>query len=56
MPIFDYNFGLMQDKLGLKTLKESGRLHFLQVDGDHLRFKMEWFLKNIADPYLKNSQ
>ncbi|CAB3380702.1 Hypothetical predicted protein [Cloeon dipterum] len=42
-----------QDRLGLKQLKESGRLHFLQVNGDHLKFSREWFNKEITEKYLK---
>jgi len=44
----------LTDRLGLKVLEESGRLHFLSVHGDHLQFSEEWFLNEIVHPYLKN--
>ncbi|XP_059488752.1 palmitoyl-protein thioesterase 1 [Neocloeon triangulifer] len=43
-----------EDRLGLKVLNDSGRLHFLDLDGDHLEFTREWFNENIADKYLKS--
>ncbi|KAL3319804.1 Palmitoyl-protein thioesterase 1 [Cichlidogyrus casuarinus] len=36
-----------EDQLGLKSLDESGRLHLLSVDGDHLQFNLTWFKSNI---------
>ena len=44
-----------EDWIGLKSLDASGRLHRLAVDGDHLQFSEDWFLKNIVDKYLKSS-
>lgn len=43
----------VKDLLGLKVLKESGRLKFLSYDGDHLHFKKEWFVENIVEKFLK---
>ncbi|KAF0982819.1 hypothetical protein FDP41_010798 [Naegleria fowleri] len=42
-----------EDWLGLKKLDMAGRLDFLEVEGDHLRFTLEWFIENIVNPYLK---
>lgn len=41
-----------QDKLGLKELNSTGRLHFLTSDTDHLQFTKEWFVQNLV-PFLK---
>lgn len=41
-----------QDKLGLKELNSTGRLHFLTSDTDHLQFTKEWFIQNLV-PFLK---
>jgi palmitoyl-protein thioesterase len=39
--------------LGLKTLDEQGRLHEVVVPGmGHMDFSIEWFLSNVAEPYL----
>uniref|UniRef100_A0A2S2N880 Palmitoyl-protein thioesterase 1 n=1 Tax=Schizaphis graminum TaxID=13262 RepID=A0A2S2N880_SCHGA len=43
----------LTDRLGLKVLEESGRLHFLSVSGNHLQFSEEWFLNEIVNKYLK---
>merc|ERR1711976_527458 len=42
----------IEDKLGLKELDEAGKLHFLELDGDHLQFSAEWFIENIVKVYL----
>jgi len=44
-----------QDWLGLAKLDTAGRLKFLEVDGDHLRFSAQWFLDNIVQPYLADT-
>ncbi|XP_072397778.1 palmitoyl-protein thioesterase 1-like [Diabrotica undecimpunctata] len=41
-----------EDRLGLGALYASKKLHLLQVEGEHLRFKWAWFEENIL-PYLK---
>lgn len=41
-----------EDWLGLKTMDEEGKLHFLEVDGDHLQFSKEWFLDSVVAPFL----
>lgn len=40
------------DKIGLKTLKESNRLKFVAVDGDHLQIPHDVFVNDIIKPYL----
>jgi palmitoyl-protein thioesterase len=40
------------DTLGLHSLKAGGRLHFLSLPGDHLRFTKEWFVSDILKEYL----
>ncbi|XP_060582407.1 palmitoyl-protein thioesterase 1-like isoform X2 [Ruditapes philippinarum] len=42
-----------EDKLGLKTLNATGRLHFLSSDSDHLQFTEQWFIDNILNKFLK---
>jgi len=44
----------IQDKIGLQTLNNQGKLQFLSVNGDHLQFTTEWFIDSIIDPYLKS--
>lgn len=45
----DFSF---QDRLGLKKMDKAGKLVFLSIDGDHLRFSDIWFIDNIIKPYL----
>ena len=33
-------------------MDEEGKLHFLEVDGDHLQFSKEWFLDSVVAPFL----
>ena len=33
-------------------MNEENRLHFLSIDGDHLRFNDTWFTEQILKPYL----
>lgn len=42
-----------EDKLGLKALNATGRIHFLSSDTDHLQFKEQWFIDNIINKFLK---
>jgi len=44
----------VEDWIGLRALDESGRLHFLSVDGDHLQFSRDWFKQQIIQVYLNN--
>ncbi|CAK1586030.1 unnamed protein product [Parnassius mnemosyne] len=41
-----------KDRLGLRKMKESGKLIFLSTPGDHLHFPQEWFVEKILKPYL----
>jgi len=43
-----------EDRIGLKSLDEAGRLHFMEVEGNHLEFSREWFIENIINVYFKN--
>merc|ERR1712038_343444 len=42
-----------EDKLGLKEMDKQGKIHFLELDGDHLQFSTKWFIDNILRKYLK---
>uniref|UniRef100_A0A0L8HBF9 Palmitoyl-protein thioesterase 1 n=1 Tax=Octopus bimaculoides TaxID=37653 RepID=A0A0L8HBF9_OCTBM len=42
-----------EDRLGLKTLNKTGRLHLLSFPSDHLRFTLSWFNETIIQKYLK---
>uniref|UniRef100_A0A158PCF1 Palmitoyl-protein thioesterase 1 n=1 Tax=Angiostrongylus cantonensis TaxID=6313 RepID=A0A158PCF1_ANGCA len=42
-----------EDRIGLKKLNETGRLHFLGVKGNHLRIGREVFVKEVIDKFLK---
>ena len=44
-----------EDWIGLKTLNEDGRVDFLSVEGDHLRFDDKFFIDVIIGKYLKDS-
>jgi len=41
-----------EDWLGLKVLDEDNRLHFLEMEGDHMQFQWVWFTENIVIPFL----
>jgi len=41
-----------EDWLGLKTLDEQGRLHFKEMEGDHMNFNWDWFTENVVIPFL----
>lgn len=43
----------VDDRLGLKTMDEQGRLKFLESDTDHLQFTDQWFIENIL-PFLRD--
>ena len=43
-----------KEKLGLKKMKEDGKLKFIEIEGNHLQFRNEWFIENIVNAYLKN--
>ena len=37
-----------EDRLGLKTMNATGKLHFLEMNGDHLQFTEQEFKDQIA--------
>ena len=41
-----------EDKLGLKSLNEAGRLHFLGAPWDHLQMTEVWFMANLVKPFV----
>merc|ERR1712154_27269 len=40
-----------EDWLGLRTLDQEGRLHFREMEGDHMDFNWDWFTENIVLPF-----
>lgn len=44
----------LKDKLGLKKMKEDGKLVFLATKGNHMQITKLWFEENVIDPYLKD--
>jgi len=43
-----------EDRIGLKTLDEAGRLVFMAIEGNHLEFSRQWFIDEIVNVYLTN--
>ncbi|XP_068248069.1 palmitoyl-protein thioesterase 1-like isoform X2 [Palaemon carinicauda] len=41
-----------EDRLGLKEMDEAGKLHFLSVEADHLRFGVDWFFQEIVNKFV----
>eukprot|EP01013_Petalomonas_cantuscygni_P019986 TRINITY_DN38102_c0_g1_i1.p1 TRINITY_DN38102_c0_g1~~TRINITY_DN38102_c0_g1_i1.p1 ORF type:complete len:296 (+),score=60.65 TRINITY_DN38102_c0_g1_i1:78-965(+) len=41
-----------EDWIGLRTLDETGRLHFLGCPGNHMQFTMDYLHKEVTVPYL----
>ncbi|CAI4222714.1 unnamed protein product [Auanema sp. JU1783] len=42
------------DMIGLKKLVESGKVKFLEIEGDHLQITNEEFKEHVIEPYLRN--
>lgn len=42
-----------KDRLGLRQMENSGKLHFLASPGNHLQFSWPWFTENIVNVFLK---
>ncbi|KAH9589762.1 Palmitoyl-protein thioesterase 1 [Schistosoma haematobium] len=42
-----------EDRLGLRELNKRGDLHFIEKDGDHLHFDVNWFIEKIVTAFLK---
>lgn len=43
-----------KDKLGLKKMKEDGKLVFLAMPGNHMQISKSWFIENVIEPYLRD--
>ena len=41
----------INDTIGIRKLKQQGKVTFLEVPGDHLQFTDAWFIENII-PFL----
>ena len=41
-----------EDWIGLRTLDEAGRLHFLVTEGDHMDLNRQWFTDNVVNVFL----
>ena len=41
-----------EDRIGLRVLKESGRLMRLDAPGEHMHIELDWFLSNVIEPFL----
>ncbi|KAJ1350234.1 Palmitoyl-protein thioesterase 1 [Parelaphostrongylus tenuis] len=41
-----------EDRIGLKKLYETGRLHFLAVEGNHLKIRRDEFVKEVIEKFL----
>jgi len=41
-----------EDWLGLQEMEVEGRLHFMEMEGDHMDFDWAWFAQNIVIPFL----
>lgn len=42
-----------EDRIGLKSLHESGKIHFLSVVGDHLQIPEQTFVTEVIEKFLK---
>jgi len=45
----------LEDRIGLKTLDTTGRLHFDSAPGEHMQFTLAWFAAHVVSPYLNNT-
>jgi len=50
LPLFESDI-FTTDRLGLQHLNSTGRLHFLEMEGDHLQFTEDDFVQQIV-PFL----
>jgi palmitoyl-protein thioesterase len=44
----------IEDRIGLKSLDEAGKLKFDSCPGNHMKFTMDWFTQHVTVPYLTN--
>jgi palmitoyl-protein thioesterase len=45
----------IKDKLGLKKMKEEGKLEFKSIEGNHMQITSKYFIEEVVRPYLKDS-
>jgi len=45
----------LEDRIGLKTLDQRGKLKFDTTPGEHMHFTLEWFKEHVTVPYLSNN-
>jgi len=43
-----------KDRLGLKKMKEDGKLVFLATPGNHMQITKAWFVENVVEKYLRD--
>jgi palmitoyl-protein thioesterase len=43
-----------KDKLGLKKMKDDGKLVFLSTEGNHMQISTKWFVENVIEAYLRD--
>jgi len=41
----------LEDRLGLRVMDQLGKLHFYEVDGEHIQFSKKWFNETIISNY-----
>ncbi|KRZ32127.1 Palmitoyl-protein thioesterase 1 [Trichinella pseudospiralis] len=41
------------DRLGLLQMEKDGKLHFLEINGDHLQFTEKFFISEIVNKFIK---
>jgi palmitoyl-protein thioesterase len=44
----------IEDRIGLKSLDEAGKLKFDSCPGNHMKFTMDWFNQHVTVPFLTN--
>ena len=42
-----------EDRIGLKSMVEGGKVDFLSIPGNHLQFTQEWFKDVVIAKYLQ---
>ncbi|CRK96296.1 CLUMA_CG009716, isoform A [Clunio marinus] len=44
----------LKDRLGLKKMKEDGKIVFLSTEGNHMQINLKWFTENVINNYLRD--
>lgn len=52
LEICDMLFCHWQDRLGLRAMDMSGKIHYLSLPTEHLQFTDVWFIENIIKKFL----